>query len=201
MIKNIGIIDYGCGNIHSLSCALKNIGCNVSIISNDLKNKNINGIFIPGVGSFDNAMNKIRKKNLDQVIYEYFKNDYLIVGICLGMQILVDTGVENSITEGLKLIKGNTYKLKFKNNEKNINIGWNKTYFTKKKLNQFDKEKFYYVHSYAVETHQDLSCCYSTFNENKFISGLINQNIYAFQFHPEKSGNVGLDLLKEVIKN
>ena len=66
MIKNIGIIDYGCGNIHSLSCALKNIGCNVSIISNDLKNKNLNGIFIPGVGSFDNAMNKIKKKNLDQ---------------------------------------------------------------------------------------------------------------------------------------
>ena len=201
MIKNIGIIDYGCGNIHSLSCALKNIGCNVSIISNDLKNKNLNGIFIPGVGSFDNAMSKIKKKNLDEVIYEYFKNDYLIVGICLGMQVLVDTGVENSITEGLKLIKGKTYKLKFKNNEKNINIGWNKTYFTNKNLKQFDKEKFYYVHSYAVETNRSLSCCYSTFNENKFISGLINQNIYAFQFHPEKSGNIGLDLLKEVIKN
>ena len=117
------------------------------------------------------------------------------------MQVLVDTGVENSITEGLKLIKGKTYKLKFKNNEKNINIGWNKTYFTNKNLKQFDKEKFYYVHSYAVETNRSLSCCYSTFNENKFISGLINQNIYAFQFHPEKSGNIGLDLLKEVIKN
>jgi len=201
MIKNIGIIDYGCGNIHSLSCALKKIGCSVSIVSNDKENKNLNGIFIPGVGSFDNAMNKIKKKNLDKVIYEYFKNDNLIVGICLGMQILVDTGIENSITEGLKLIRGETYKLKFKKNEKNINIGWNETYFNNKKFNQFDKEKFYYVHSYAVETHQDLSCCYSTFNENKFISGLINQNIYAFQFHPEKSRNVGLDLLKEVIKN
>ena len=201
MIKNIGIIDYGCGNIHSLSCALKRIGCNVSIISNDIKNKNLNGIFIPGVGSFDNAMNKIKKKNLDKVIYEYFKNDNLIVGICLGMQVLVDTGIENSITEGLKLIRGETYKLKFKKEEKNINIGWNETFFTKKKLNQFDKEKFYYVHSYAVETDQDLSCCYSSFNENKFISGIINQNIYAFQFHPEKSGNVGLDLLKEVIEN
>ena len=142
MIKNIGIIDYGCGNIHSLSCALKNIGCNVSIISNDFKNKNLNGIFIPGVGSFDNAMNKIKKKNLDKVIYEYFKNDNLIVGICLGMQVLVDTGIENSITEGLKLIRGETYKLKFKKEEKNINIGWNETFFTKKKLNQFDKEKF-----------------------------------------------------------
>ena len=201
MIKNIGVIDYGCGNIHSLSCALKRIGCNVSIISNDIKNKNLNGIFIPGVGSFDNAMNKIKKKNLDKVIYEYFKNDNLIVGICLGMQVLVDTGIENSITEGLKLIRGETYKLKFKKEEKNINIGWNETFFTKKKLNQFDKEKFYYVHSYAVETDQDLSCCYSSFNENKFISGIINQNIYAFQFHPEKSGNVGLDLLKEVIEN
>ena len=95
MIKNI-IIDWF-GNIHSLSCALKNIGCNVSIISNDFKNKNLNGIFIPGVGSFDNAMYKIKK--LDQVIYEYFKNDYLIVGVCLGMQVLVDTGVENSTTE------------------------------------------------------------------------------------------------------
>ena len=117
------------------------------------------------------------------------------------MQVLVDTGVENSTTEGLKLIRGETYKLKFKKDEKNINIGWNKTYFTNKNLSQFDKEKFYYVHSYAVETDQNLSCCYSKFNNNKFISGLINQNIYAFQFHPEKSGNVGLDLLKEVIKN
>ena len=146
MIKNIGIIDYGCGNIHSLSCALKNIGCNVSIISNDFKNKNLNGIFIPGVGSFDNAMYKIKKK-LDQVIYEYFKNDYLIVGICLGMQVLVDTGVENSTTEGLKLIRGETYKLKFKKDEKNINIGWNKTYFTNKiSVNLIKKNFIMFIH-------------------------------------------------------
>ena len=73
MIKNIGIIDYGCGNIHSLSCALKNIGCNVSIISNDFKNKNLNGIFIPGVGSFDNAMYKIKKKNLIKLFTSILK--------------------------------------------------------------------------------------------------------------------------------
>ena len=117
------------------------------------------------------------------------------------MQVLVDTGVENSITEGLKLIRVKHINLNLKKTKKILILDGMKLILTKKNLNQFDKEKFYYVHSYAVETDQDLSCCYSTFNENKFISGLINQNIYAFQFHPEKSGNVGLDLLKEVIKN
>ena len=130
------------------------------------------------------------KKKLDQVIYEYFKNDYLIVGICLGMQVLVDTGVENSTTEGLKLIRGETYKLKFKKTKKISILGGTKLILqTKISVNLI--KKILYVHSYAVETDQNLSCCYSKFNNNKFISGLINQNIYAFQFHPEKSGNVG----------
>ena len=200
MIKKIGIIDYGFGNIHSLDCALKKIGCNVKFISKQ-DDAEVDAIFIPGVGSFNNAMNKIKAKNLDKTINEYYKNKNLIIGICLGMQVLLDKGIEPKHTEGLKIIKGETYKLSYKKNEKNINIGWKSTFFNNNdKLYKFDKEKFYYVHSYAVNINETDICCHSIFNNNKFISGISKDNIYAFQFHPEKSGNIGLDLLKEVLK-
>lgn len=201
MTKNFGIIDYGCGNIHSLKCALQKIGGNVCILS-DNKIMNIDALFIPGVGSFNNAMEKMTKKKLDVLIKEYNKENKLIIGICLGMQILLDKGFENYPCEGLSLIKGQTYKLAYNQNQKKINIGWKKTIFNDtKNLNQFNNEKFYYVHSYAV--HVEKNNIYSTtfFNDKNFISGIRKDNLIAFQFDPEKSGNIGLDLLDTVTTN
>jgi imidazole glycerol-phosphate synthase subunit HisH len=199
MIKNLGIIDYGSGNIHSLKCALEKIGANVKIITNDTQN-NIDALFIPGVGSFDNAIHKLSKMQLDKYIKKFNDDKKIIIGICLGMQIMVEEGIENGICEGLKLLSGKTYKLPYKDKEKYINIGWKKTNFINQKhLESFNNEKFYYVHSFAVNTEKKYINSISNFNEKKFISGISKDNLEAFQFHPEKSGDLGLDLLKSVL--
>ena len=201
MIKNVGIIDYGCGNIYSLKCALEKIGCKVTFINHNKEDVKVDALFLPGVGAFDIAMKKIKSKNLDVLVKSESKKGKLIIGICLGMQLLVSEGVENSIQSGLNLINGDTYKLKFKNNEKNINIGWKNTEFIEENfLKEFNDEKFYYVHSYAVKTKDENIHSYSKFNNQKFISSITKNNIVGFQFHPEKSGELGLNLIEFVLK-
>ena len=201
MIKNVGIIDYGCGNIYSLKCALEKIGCKVTFIKYNDENVKVDALFLPGVGAFDVAMKKIKSKNLDVLVDSESKKGKLIFGICLGMQLLVSKGIENSIQNGLNLIDGDIYKFEFKNKQKNINIGWKNTKFTEENfLKEFNDEKFYYVHSYAVKTKNKNIHSYSKFNNQKFISSIVKNNIVGFQFHPEKSGELGLNLIEFTLK-
>ena len=201
MIKNVGIIDYGCGNIYSLKCALEKIGCKVTFINHNKENVKVDALFLPGVGAFDVAMKKIKSKNLDALVHSESKKGKLIFGICLGMQLLVSRGIENSIQDGLNLIDGDTYKFEFRNKQKNINIGWKNTEFTEESfLKEFNDEKFYYVHSYAVKTKNKNIHSFSKFNNQKFISSIAKNNIVGFQFHPEKSGELGLNLIEFTLK-
>ena len=201
MIKNVGIIDYGCGNIYSLKCALEKIGCKVTLIKNYKEEVKVDALFLPGVGAFDIAMKKIKLKNLDKLVQSESTKGKLIFGICLGMQLLISKGMENSIQNGLNLIHGDTYRLQFENNQKNINIGWKNTEFTEENfLKEFNNEKFYYVHSYAVKTKDENVHSFSKFNNRKFISSIAKDNIVGFQFHPEKSGELGLNLIEFTLK-
>ena len=209
------IIDYGSGNIKSVYNSVKKTLQNFNEfsevkVSNKLSEiEKADKIILPGVGSFDQCMNRIRKINdlvetlKDQVITK--KKPFL--GICVGMQILADYGYENQKTRGLSWINGNVKPLKnFINHSQNLKIphmGWNSLNILKKNSlfnNITDYDQFYFVHSYFFDIKKK-KCITSNTKYGIDIPAIVNQdNIFGFQFHPEKSGPSGYALLNQFIK-
>ena len=209
------IIDYGSGNIKSAYNSVKKTLQNFNKpselkVSNNLSEiKKADKIILPGVGSFDQCMNRIRKTNdlvetlYDQVIIK----KKLFLGICVGMQILADYGYENQKTEGLSWISGEVKPLKnFIDHSKNLKIphmGWNSLNICKNN-NLFNditaNDQFYFVHSYFFDIKQKKNIiCNTQYGIN--IPAIVNQdNIFGFQFHPEKSGRSGLKILYNWLK-
>ena len=127
MKKKIAIIDYGMGNTFSIQCALKNVGLDSIVTSKKKQILNSDAIILPGVGAFPKAMEKIRINNLDNIILKAHKSNKIIIGICLGMQLLFEKSYENSLTKGLGILKGKVIYFKKNNKIKNkFNVGWNK---------------------------------------------------------------------------
>ena len=208
------IIDYGSGNIKSVYNSVRrtldnlNKYSEVKVSRSLLEIEKADKIILPGVGSFDQCINRIRKiKDLvetlkDQVIIQ--KKPFL--GICVGMQILADYGYENQKTQGLSWINGDVKPLKnFLDNSLNLKIphmGWNSISINKKN-NLFeditDNDQFYFVHSYFFDIkHKKNIICNTKYGIN--IPAIINENnIFGFQFHPEKSGKSGLNLLSSFL--
>jgi len=208
-MNKICILDYGMGNIASLSNAIKKLGYTPELYS-DKEKINSNILFLPGVGAFNSAMKIIKKKNYDKLINSYIKrDDNLLFGICLGMQILFNSSNENNNTQGLSLIDGKVSKLASSNKIKLPNVGLNEIKIAKNSSNKFnffknyDKEKFYFVHSYAVKASNEKNILASSSYKNINFTSIVtnNKNIIGTQFHPEKSSKIGLNFLKDVIKN
>tara|TARA_B110000238_G_scaffold108151_1_gene117751 strand:- start:2122 stop:2748 length:627 start_codon:yes stop_codon:yes gene_type:complete len=206
-MKKICILDYGMGNIASLSNAIKKLGYTPELYS-EKEEINSNILFLPGVGAFNSAMKIIKQKSYDRLIYSFIeKNDNLLFGICLGMQILFNSSNENNNTEGLNLINGEVSKLQSVNKIKLPHVGLNKIkIINNNKFNfikNYDKEKFYFVHSYAVKTLKEKNTlATSTYKDIDFSSIVTNNNnIIGTQFHPEKSSKIGLNFLEDVLKN
>lgn len=197
----ITIIDYGMGNLKSVYNALKylSIPCKISDNINEIKNSK--GIILPGVGAFPDAIKTLREKELDILIKERCKEGVPFLGVCLGMQLLFDRSYEGRECEGLGLISGEVAKLK--GNIKIPHISWNSLIFNEKyKANKILKninegDFVYYVHSYyaKVENKENL-IAYSEYGENKIAGVVGRENIFGMQFHPEKSGDVGLRIIK-----
>lgn len=206
-MKKICILDYGMGNIASLSNAIKKLGYTPELYSEKEKiNSNI--LFLPGVGAFNSAMKIIKQKCYDRLIYSFIKkNDNLIFGICLGMQILFNSSNENNNTEGLNLINGKVSKLQSINKIKLPHVGLNEIKIINNNefnfIKNYDKEKFYFVHSYAVKTlKKKNTLAVSAYKDINFASVVTNnKNIIGTQFHPEKSSKIGLNFLEDVLKN
>ncbi len=204
MSKEISIIDYGLGNILSLKNSLEYLGFKVSYLSEN--QKKISGIYIiPGVGSFKKAMMLIRKKKIDIFINDLVQKEIPIIGICLGMQIMGTWGYEDGKTRGLGLIDASTKKLSLKNEKMKLpNIGWKNVNFSSEKisfLSKFNNKKFYFVHSFAIQkVEEEVVIGKSNFGSGDFISAIKKNNLVGFQFHPEKSGEQGLKLLKKTIE-
>ena len=204
-MKKICILDYGLGNIRSLYNSIKIINSDVSYYSEIKKNKNFDILFIPGVGSFNKA-SKILKDNGYFKIIEKAKDENIkIVGICLGMHILFSEGYEDGRSVGLNFIKGSVRKIE-NTNLKLPNIGWKKISIEKNIdqpfFKKFDEKKFYFVHSYMgnIENSSNLVASLS-YDKIRVPAIVNNKNIFGIQFHPEKSGEMGIELLKELIKN
>lgn len=205
----IVIIDYGMGNLKSVKNALDFLGLENKISSDEEEIRKADGLILPGVGAFPDAMDTIERLALDKIIRKEVANNKPLLGICLGMQLLFDKGFEGLERSGLGLLKGNIVKMKDdkENNIKIPHIGWNNLIYNKTDdlFNSIEEGKFvYYVHSYFVQDYnnEDL-VAYSEYGENK-IPGVVRcNNIMGAQFHPEKSGDVGLAILKnfgELIK-
>tara|TARA_Y100001970_G_scaffold286517_1_gene408880 strand:+ start:1839 stop:2414 length:576 start_codon:yes stop_codon:yes gene_type:complete len=158
-------------------------------------------IFLPGVGSYSEVMNKIKEKiNLDLLKKKLLTDKVLFLGICVGMQVLSDIGYENETSNGLSIINGKVKKLNTKENLPHV--GWNSLNLkTKNKIfegipNQTD---FYFTHSYVLELNDTTNEISSTNYGTSFTSAINKQNIFGTQFHPEKSQSAGIKLIKNFL--
>ncbi len=196
----IGIIDYGVGNIFSLQSSFKSLGADIVFTGDKETIKKCDKLILPGVGAFSDAAEKLRNTGLDQALIDEAKRGKYIMGICLGMQMMFEKSFEYGEHEGLGIIKGNVVSLS--NVCKNVKIphmGWNALSFKNGKSPIFkyinEGDYVYFVHSYYAT-----DCAESTIAtceyEAEVTAAVQKDNVFALQFHPEKSGNVGLNILK-----
>ncbi len=196
----LAIIDYGVGNLFSLVSSLKAIGVDAVITKNIEEIKGADRLILPGVGAFGDASQKLKDSGLCEVIKEKVKNGTPLMGICLGMQLLFEKSYEYGCHEGLGLLKGSVIGMEGTIPEglKIPHIGWNALKFKTdcplfKYINEGDC--VYFVHSfYAVDCEDSLAA--TTDYGIELTASVYKGNIYGCQFHPEKSGSVGLKILK-----
>lgn len=191
----IAILDYGMGNLRSVSKAFSKLGFDCIITSDPSCVMKADKLVIPGVGAFSKAIKNLREKCLDKVIFEFEKTNKPILGICLGMQLLFDKSYEFGEYEGLGIIKGSVEK--FKCDLKIPHMGWNNIECTDNCtiLKNVNKEQVYFVHSYHVISDKKYASAYTNYGYD-FICACQKNNVFGVQFHPEKSGEVGMKILK-----
>lgn len=208
----IAVIDYGVGNFFSLLSSLNYVGLDTKLTNNIEEIKNAKGIILPGVGAFRDAIGNLEKYGLKETLINEAKNGKPFLGICLGMQMLFEKNYEYGEYEGLGLINGTVKEIKKyipENSDLKIpHMGWNSLIINErfkddKILKDVDNNEYvYYVHSYFAKTDTKNIVTYSEYGTK--IPGIVkNENVYGMQFHPEKSGDTGLKLLKnwgELIK-
>ena len=208
----IAVIDYGVGNLFSLLSSLNYVGLDTKLTNSIEEIKNANGIILPGVGAFRDAIGNLEKYGLKETLINEAKNGKPFLGICLGMQMLFEKSYEYGEYEGLGLINGTVEEIKKyipENSDLKIpHMGWNSLiindrFKNDKILKDVDNNEYvYYVHSYFAKTDMKNIVTYSEYGTK--IPGIVkNENVYGMQFHPEKSGDTGLKLLKnwgELIK-
>ena len=196
----IAVIDYGVGNLFSLQSSLTAIGADSFVTADPDKIRQADKLILPGVGAFRDAAEKLRENDLDQLLQEQAQSGKLLLGICLGMQLLLDGSLEFGFTEGLGLIHGlaapipvpdpKVYKLP--------QIGWNALHFpVPHPLFRYVEEgdSVYFVHSYhGTECSRDTIAV--TDYGVSVTAAIARENIWGTQFHPEKSGRIGLSILK-----
>ena len=194
----ISIIDYGLGNLKSVHKALKSLGFTSKITSSIKDINNCNGIIFPGVGSFGDCMKELDKRDLINSLKKSISSGKPFMGICLGLQILFERSEESPNVEGLSILKGEISKIKFDKDLKVPHMGWNKINIIKDSsiLQGIDSDTWmYFVHSFKF--NNDLKITDSVSSYGEIFSASINKdNIFATQFHPEKSSKVGLTILK-----
>jgi len=192
------------GNLKSVQKAFQKIGCDVIISNKHNEIKDADKIVLPGVGAFKDGMKHLQELGLIELLYEeVVVKKKLFLGICLGMQLLATKSYENGETEGLGWIEATVSKFNFlKDRQHNrTHVGWNNILYKKSNSlynNILDNSDFYFVHSYHFQTEENIVLTTTEYSL-EFISSINKENIYACQFHPEKSQKVGLKLLENFV--
>lgn len=191
----IAIADYGIGNLRSVQKAFNKLGYDAIITGDKTLIESASHVVLPGVGAFADAINLLKTSGLDKVIIAQAKKGKPILGICLGMQLLFESSSESGVHDGLGLIKGKITR--FDIDLKVPQVGWNCVKVAKpsKILNNVDGEYFYFVHSFCAAEINEETCGITDYSV-EFTSAVENENIFGVQFHPEKSGESGLKILK-----
>lgn len=203
----IAIVDYGLGNLGSIKNMLKKIGYQCIITSSSEEILQADKLILPGVGSFDIGMENLENLGLDIVIKEYAEVlKKPILGICLGMQLLGGSS-EEGIKKGLGLIPFKSVRFKFDSVNKSLKIphmGWNYVFKKSKRLKIYnrllDNQRYYFVHSFHAVCQNKENILFETEYGYKFVSGVVKNNIYGVQFHPEKSHKYGIGFLKSFLE-
>lgn len=199
----ISIVDYGVGNLFSLASSFKYIGYNAEITSDADKIRNSDRVILPGVGAFEDAARKLRDSGLGDIVAAEAKRGKPLLGICLGMQMLFDVSYEYGEHAGLGLIKGKVVSMEpvVPKDYKIPHIGWNDLIFPKEKpvnpLFKYIKEgdHVYFVHSFYAAECDDAVIAWAEYGA-LLTAAVADRNVYGTQFHPEKSGDVGLKILR-----
>ncbi len=197
----IAIVDYGVGNLFSLSRSLAYVGADACVTGDREKIKSADKILLPGVGAFGDAIKKLKDAQLDEVLVSEVKKGKPMLGICLGMQLLFDKSFEYGEHAGLGLIKGEIRPIadKIGKTLKVPHIGWNSLEFTDKKSEIFkyisDGDFVYFVHSYYAANCEESVIAKAEYGA-KLTAAVQCGNVYGCQFHPEKSGKTGLAILR-----
>ena len=197
---NIGILDYDMANLRSVQKAFEQVGAGAMIISTADQIKAVDKLVLPGVGAFADAVSTLRSRNLVDAIALHVKSGKPLLGICLGLQILFETGYEDGVHQGLGILKGNCIRFDVDQTKqlKVPHIGWNQLRFKTKSplfagLTEFSD--VYFVHSYHVVPDDENIIASTTDYGGEFVSSIRKDNLMAVQFHPEKSQAVGLRML------
>ena len=202
----IAVIDYGMGNLRSVQKALEHVGAKVVVTNDPNLIISADSVVLPGVGAFKDCMANLNQLKLVDPIRKFIDGGKPFLGICLGLQVLFEESEEYGPVAGLGILPGKVLKFTSASSEtkggppiKIPHIGWNNIE-VKKKVPLFDKlgteSYFYFVHSYYVVPEDQSMVATVTNYGVEFVSGIQCRNIYAFQFHPEKSQTVGLSLLE-----
>lgn len=196
----IAILDYGVGNLFSLRSSLACIGAEAVVTPDEKVLREADKLLLPGVGAFGDAAEKLRQSGLDQVLREEVEKGKPLLGICLGMQLLFDRSLEFGVHQGLGLLRGEVRPIGevIPRGLKIPQIGWNNLHFTREHpLFRYVKEgdSVYFVHSYYA-ADCDESLVAETEYGAPLTAAVALDNVMGCQFHPEKSGKVGLGILK-----
>jgi glutamine amidotransferase len=200
----IKIIDYGMGNSGSIGNMLVKLGGEFTVATAPEALDGASLIILPGVGAFDNGVNKLKEKGFDRAIHRAVQNpDVKFLGICLGMQLLFESS-EEGVADGLHLIPGKVVKFRPTSTyEKIPHMGWNQAEQVRHGTlldGVFDRARFYFVHSYHVACDDEWIIC-KTHHGYDFPAVVANDNVFGVQFHPEKSHRFGLEVLKRFVES
>jgi imidazole glycerol-phosphate synthase subunit HisH len=195
----IAIVDYGMGNLASVLKAVKSLKKEAMITSDKKEIQDASLIILPGVGSFEQGMKNLKERGFIELLNEeVLQKKKPFLGICLGMQLMMERGTEPVECKGLGWIKGKVATIE--NSHLPVpHLGWNKTYqFGEGNKEDTISNNFYFIHSFHVLPEEEVKCTYVDY-EFTMVASIQKENIFATQFHPEKSQEAGLSLLKTYI--
>ena len=200
----IAVIDYGAGNLQSVVKALHFIGCDSKITTKESELLEADGAILPGVGSFADAMDCMNRSGTTDAVLRFVETGKPLLGICLGLQLLFDGSEESPGVQGLGLLKGSIRRIPNQNGTLKIpHMGWNSLRITEPDglFRDVKEEPYvYFVHSYYLKAEDPAIVAARTSYGVEIDASVHEKNIYATQFHPEKSGRVGLQLLQNFIE-